>query len=117
MVSVGASSFVKPTNPSLVLPGNSNTCDLFHCGGVFPSASSTFAETNGKVASGMSVFWRYAAPRSKLWFPRPSMSIPIRFMVSIAGVSPNAFEIGGVAPTESPAAISITLPAPPASAS
>ena len=49
------------------------------------------------------------------------MSIPIIFMTSIVGVSPNAFEIGGVAPTESPAAISITpecfLPLNAASAS
>ena len=31
------------------------------------------------------------------------MSKPIMFMISIVGVSPKKFEIGGVAPTESPA--------------
>ena len=36
------------------------------------------------------------------------MSIPIMFMISIVGLSSKNAEIGGVAPTESPAAISIT---------
>ena len=47
------------------------------------------------------------------------MSMPIMFMISIVGLSPKNVEIGGVAPTESPAAISIT-PAclsPPSAAS
>ena len=50
-----------------------------------------------------------SALRSKLWFPRPSMSMPIAFMTSIVGMSWKNAEIGGVAPTESPAAISMTF--------
>ena len=50
------------------------------------------------------MFRRYAEPLSKLWFPSPSAEKPIRFMSSIVGVSPKNAEIGGVAPTESPAA-------------
>ncbi len=42
------------------------------------------------------------------------MSMPIMFMISIVGLSPKKFEIGGVAPIESPAAIVMTgAPAPP----
>jgi hypothetical protein len=40
-----------------------------------------------------------------LWLPRPSALKPIRFISSIVGLSPKEFEIGGVAPIESPAAI------------
>jgi len=49
-------------------------------------------------------FRRNAEPLSKLWFPSPSAEKPIRFISSIVGVSPKNAEIGGVAPTESPAA-------------
>jgi hypothetical protein len=83
----------------------SNTFDGDHSAGVLPWASTTLDETYGNCASGISVVRRYAWPRSKLWFPRPSRPIPIMFMTSIVGVSPKKAEIGGVAPTESPAAI------------
>ena len=90
-------------------PGwNVNTCDGDHSSGVLPSSSTTFADTNGYSASGINSVRRYSCPASKLWLPRPSMSMPIMFMSSIVGLSPKKFEIGGVAPTESPAAISIT---------
>ena len=58
-------------------------------------------------ASGMSVLRRYCSVSSKLWFPSPSAEKPIRFIISIVGVSPKKLEIGGVAPTVSPAAIVI----------
>jgi hypothetical protein len=64
-----------------------------------------FEETNRYCASGISSVRRYCWPRSKLWFPRPSSPIPILFISSIVGLSPKKLEIGGVAPTESPAAI------------
>ena len=42
------------------------------------------------------------------------MSMPIMFMISIVGLSPKKFEIGGVAPMESPAAMVMTgASAPP----
>ena len=53
------------------------------------------------------MFRKYCSPLSKLWFPSPSAEKPILFMSSIVGVSPKKLEIGGVAPTESPAAIVI----------
>ena len=62
----------------------------------------------GSSPAGSAACRRKSAPRSKLWLPRPSMSMPIMFMISIVGLSSKNAEIGGVAPTESPAAISIT---------
>ena len=71
-------------------------------------ASTTLEEMYGNWARGISVWRRYAWPLSKLWLPSPSSWIPIMFMISIVGRSSKNAEIGGVAPTESPAAISIT---------
>src|SRR4029453_15850024 len=97
------SSFENPTSPILV-PSKSKTADGDHSGGVFPCSSTMFDDRYGKFASGISVFRRYCSPLSKLWLPRPSAEKPIRFMISIVGVSPKKAEIGGVAPTGSPAA-------------
>jgi hypothetical protein len=55
--SVGASSLVKPTRPSLN-PSKLNVFDGDHSAGVLPAASTTFAETYGNWASGISVFRR-----------------------------------------------------------
>src|SRR5690242_12186619 len=102
---VGASSFVKPITPTFTPPKVvSKICDGCHSAGVLPLASTTFAERNGYCANGMSVLRKYADPRSKLWLPRPSAPKPMAFIISIVGVSPKNEEIGGVAPTESPAA-------------
>src|SRR3990172_9017777 len=51
----------------------------------------------------MSVVRRYCSLTSKLWLPSPSAEKPIRFMSSIVGLSPKAFEIGGGAPPPAPA--------------
>ena len=46
---------------------------------------------------------RYCSPRSKLWLPMASTSMPIMPMIGGVGLSPKKFEIGGVAPpNESP---------------
>src|SRR5262249_493250 len=106
VVRSGRSSFENPTRPSLP-PSNvaENTREGDHSAGVFPFASTILAETEGNGASGISVFLRYARPRSKLWLPRPSAEKPILFISAIVGVSPKKLEIGGVAPTESPPAM------------
>ncbi len=83
----------------------SKTFDFDHSAGVLPFASTMFEETYGNCASGINWVRRYCWPRSKLWLPRPSSPIPILFMRSMVGLSPKNAEIGGVAPTESPAAI------------
>src|SRR5262245_22988972 len=103
VINSGMSSFENPTSPILV-PSKSNTAEGDHSAGVFPCASTMLDDRYGKFASGISVFRRYCSPLSKLWFPSPSAEKPIRFMMSIVGVSPKNDEIGGVAPTESPAA-------------
>src|SRR5262245_29988963 len=60
---VGASSLVNPTIPTLTPPNVvEKTTDLDHSGGVLPLASTTFADTYGKFASGISVLRRYAEP-------------------------------------------------------
>ena len=58
LVSVEASSFVKPTKPTFIPRPRSKMCDFDHSAGVFPFASTTFAETYGKSASGISVLRR-----------------------------------------------------------
>ena len=58
----------------------------------------------------MSVLRRYCSPRSKLWLPIASTSMPIIPMIGGVGVSPKKFEIGGVAPPkESPPMTSNTF--------
>ncbi len=114
LVSVGASSLVKPTKPILMPPSRVNVVRRLHSAGVLPLASThvgrdvrEVGERDQRVRAGT------PDPRSKLWLPRPSMSMPIMFMNSIVGVSPKKFEIGGVAPTESPAAIVMTVASVP----
>jgi hypothetical protein len=107
-VSEGRSSFVNPTMATVTPCLNLNVYDGDHSLGVFPLTSTRFDETNGKFARGINCVRMKSALRSKLWFPRPSMSMPIMFMTSIVGRSSKNAEIGGVAPTESPADISIT---------
>ncbi len=89
------------TPPNVV----SKTFDGDHSAGVLPDESTMLADTYGNFANGISCVRKYCWPRSKLWFPSPSRPIPIMFMTSIVGLSPKKDEIGGVAPTESPAAI------------
>jgi hypothetical protein len=97
------SSFEKPITATR-MPPRSSVRDGAHSGGVLPVAESTMlAETYLNVASGISSLRRYCSPRSKLWLPRPSKVKPILFMSSMVGLSPKAAEMGGVAPTASPA--------------
>src|ERR671934_258847 len=95
LISVGRSSFEKPTIPILAPPKVSKTFDFDHSAGVFPFASTMFDETYANCASGISCVRRYCWPRSKLWLPRPSSPNPILFISSIVGLSPKKLEIGG----------------------
>jgi hypothetical protein len=101
-VSIGMSSFENPIRPSFA-PWKLKIFDGDHSAGVLPAESTIFAETYGKLANGLSVNRMYSWLTSKLWFPSPSAEKPIRFMNSIVGLSPKNAEIGGVAPTASPA--------------
>src|SRR5262249_54308865 len=82
-----------------------NSCDGDHSGGVLPAESTIFAEKYGKWASGISSSRRYSSLTSKLWLPSPSALMPMSFIMVIVGLSPKKLEMGGVAPTESPAAM------------
>ena len=96
--------------PSFMPPPMSNTTDFDHSAGVCPLGKTTFEEIIGNGASGISVLRRYCSPRSKLWLPIASTSMPIMPMIGGVGVSPKKFEIGGVAPPkESPPMTSNTF--------
>ena len=78
---VGASSLVKPMIP-ILMPSSVKFRLFDHSAGGSPVAGSmTFADTNLKSASGISVSRRYSWPLSKLWLPRPSRSMPMRFIM------------------------------------
>ena len=84
----------------------SKTCDGLQSAGVLPSASSTFAEMIRVVGQrDERVAQVRRRPCRSCGCRAPSIWKPMRFMNSMAGMSPKNAEIGGVAPTESPAAI------------
>ena len=104
----GVDSVVNPTKPILTPWWKLSVLEADHSLGVWPSGVTTLALSSGKSASGISFSRRYVWPRSKLWFPIASRSIPIMFMIGGVGRSPKKFEIGGVAPpNESPPATSM----------
>jgi hypothetical protein len=64
-----------------------------------------FAERNGKFARASC--WRIrSGPKSNSWLPKLVASSPHAFSTSIAGRSSSSAELGGEAPTLSPAASS-----------
>ena len=107
--SSGVVRTTEPMTPTRI-PPTRNTVEPRSQSGVSPvSSSTTLVARNGKFARS---WWANSrsSPKSNSWLPRLVASSPHAFSTSIAGMSSSSAELGGDAPTLSPAASSSVRP-------